>query len=123
MCLSHLFKSELCSDVPEHVQKDALTLLLQRGRIGESEVLSGQADHPINVDEGSLSKKLKGTGLVAVKRSISMDTFADRAMTSTEVDKANIHLPWFVYLFKQPFMRYLTIFSYLIHSNSPFSTP
>ena len=71
--------------------------LLQKGGIQESDAIVGQEGHPINIDDdsdGPSKKSLKATNgkVVSLKRSSSMDTFADQAMTSAETDKAHQYL-------------------------------
>lgn len=92
-CLQHLSKPRDCQNVPADVWKEAGQLVMQKGEI-EVIALSGDNDEGASTSTLGIVvwKKAKGASgqVIATKR--TMDAFVDRAMSTNEVDKSNIHL-------------------------------
>jgi hypothetical protein len=94
-CLQHLSKPRNCQNVPADVWKEAGQLIMQKGGI---EVITLSDDDDTGASTSMLGgasvvpKKAKSASgqVIAMKRTV--DAFLDRAMSTDEVDKSNIHL-------------------------------
>ena len=86
-CLQHLANPQLCPNAPADVRKEARRLIMVKGGIETIVVSDGEEDTSGPV----VQKNAKGSkGQVVATRTV--EAFLDRAMSTEEVDKANIHM-------------------------------